>query len=158
MYWRDGANNAFKGKKAGCLDKRPNGYLLVRWNNLLYQAHRLIFFYHNGYWAENDIDHIDQDKHNNRIENLREVSRQCNARNSIKKSNNKSGVTGVCWVALTQKWQASLVIGGKSKYLGQFEDKSDAVLARHRAEVDAGWPGCNESTCAYKYLAERGLT
>lgn len=84
------------GHLAGSLT--TGGYITISIDGGRYLAHRLAWLYVYGYFPKGDkcfIDHIDQNRSNNRIENLREVSQAENARNQKMYSNNKSSVTGV---------------------------------------------------------------
>lgn len=85
-----------KPNREGDNASRPcgNGYFRVRFRKKSYQAHRLAFWWVNGYMPS-EIDHIDGVKWNNRIQNLREASRAGNQRNHSINSRNTSGVKGV---------------------------------------------------------------
>jgi hypothetical protein len=78
------------------------------------------------------VDHIDNDRTNNNINNLRWVSNQENSMNRSMKSNNTSGYKGVCFHKNTNKWQARIMINGKQKHLGRFTNKEDAIEIRKR--------------------------
>ncbi len=81
------------------------------------------------------IDHIDRNKTNNKLENLRLVSAVLNRRNSSIRQKNKSGVTGVHWSKQSKKWCAQITpYKTKIVHLGFFESKQDAILARKIAE------------------------
>jgi len=80
------------GDEAGWLDK--SGYRYVKINRISYRSHRLIFLMHHGFVTA-EIDHIDGDCTNNRIENLQPISHRDNIRKSKIYSTNKSGVKGV---------------------------------------------------------------
>ncbi|WBK39668.1 hypothetical protein [Xanthomonas phage L522] len=85
--------NACKaGSVAGSVNSR--GYIQVGVHGRLYQAHRLAWLLHHGAWPSQQIDHIDRDRTNNRIDNLRECSNSENQQNVGKRSDNKSGVQG----------------------------------------------------------------
>lgn len=79
------------------------------------------------------IDHIDGDKTNNRISNLRSVCTAENAKNAKKRKDNKSGVVGVFWLNRERKWCAEIYENGKKINLGQFTSFLDACLAREHA-------------------------
>ena len=81
-----------------------------------------------------EYDHIDRNPLNNRRYNLREATHQENSRNKNKYRNNTSGVTGVCYDKLIDKWRAYIVIDGKSILLGFFINKDDAIKERLEAE------------------------
>lgn len=103
------------------------GYILIRINNNRYFAHRLAWLYVYGTFPKNDIDHINGIRNDNRLINLRDVTRSVNLQN-LKKcySNNKSGLLGVSWNKKANKWQASIGLNGKLIYIGMFNDKYDA--------------------------------
>lgn len=96
-----------------------------------YLAHRLIYMWMIGEWPT-EIDHINGDGTDNRWCNLRNVTRIENGKNQRKFSNNKSGVSGVCWNLRCSKWEVTI---GK-KYLGVFSDLNEAVRVRKQAEIE----------------------
>lgn len=87
-------NRVRVGQIAGSLNK-GHGYIEIGIDNKLHYAHRLVWLYHFGNLPDEQIDHINGDRANNRVENLRESSRYMNARNQKKSSINSSGTTGV---------------------------------------------------------------
>lgn len=80
------------------------------------------------------IDHINRDKTDNRIQNLRQVSRQENNINIAPRRNNKSGYKGVDWYKPYGKWRSRIKIYGKETSLGYFDSLDDAIAARKLAE------------------------
>lgn len=152
LYWKiRKASNALKGEEAGSTNK-ITGYRVVRVNGTLYLSHRLIWFYHHGYFPEGCIDHIDRNRLNNNLGNLREVSFQCNSRNCKKNSKNTSGVTGVSWFKQVSKWKSFIRINGVHIFLGDYFDFADAVAARLAAEQCVGWMGCSSTSSAYLFM------
>lgn len=109
-----------------------NRYVNIMLDRKLYKAHRLAWLYVYGVWPT-EIDHIDQCKHNNRINNLREVESSENKQNIAWFSHNTSGHKGVTWHKANQKWQAQIKVRGKNVYLGTFLTIEDAVKARQSA-------------------------
>ena len=101
-----------------------NGYKRLKINKKMYQYHRVIYLLHNNDWEitdssiDNCIDHIDRDKLNNNINNLRVVSIQQNQWNNNCK--------GYCWDKSKNKWQSQITIDGEVKYLGCFKKEEDA--------------------------------
>lgn len=85
-------------------------------------------------WPPQMLDHINGVKSDNRIANLRSADHAKNAQNLKRTANNTSGAIGVVWHKLGKKWQANIVVGKKTIYLGLFEDFNDAVAARRAAE------------------------
>lgn len=151
LIWRySPSNNTPAGSVAGSLNS--NGYLLVSVNDITYRVHRLIWLWHYGYLPENDIDHINRDKSYNFIENLREVSRQCNMRNIGNLKNNTSGVKGVYWNKQAKKWKVQIKVYYKTYGAGYYNDFDNAVCARLAAEQCLGWQGCDSASPAYKYV------
>lgn len=81
------------------------------------------------------VDHINHDRTDNRKANLRCCSNQENSMNRVLKSTNTSGTTGVYWNKCKQKWVAYLNKNGIHYHLGYFDDKQNAIQARHNAEI-----------------------
>lgn len=155
FIWKvDRGNNKIKGKIAGCLDKE-SGYWKIAIDKKNYRAHRLAFLYIEGYLPENQVDHKDRDRANNKWDNLREASQTCNMRNQKININNKSGVTGVCWDNSRKKWRAYIEVPQKIN-IGRFDNLIDAVKARWKAELQHNFPNCNTISSAYVYLKEHG--
>lgn len=113
FYYKDGVN---KGKAAGWLDK--DGYINVYFSGKTYRLNRLVWIYFNGD-TKAEIDHIDGDRLNNSIENLREATRTENNINRTLHSDNKTGYKGV--VEYEGKFVAYTKVAGKTKNIGTFE-------------------------------------
>lgn len=111
------------GGQVGTLMK--DGYLRTQIQGKFYAIHRLIYLLHYGEMPK-FIDHIDCNRTNNKIENLRIVSLQQNGYNRKINKNNKSGVKGVSWSKSAKKWVAQLKINGCQTYLGCYENLNDA--------------------------------
>jgi hypothetical protein len=114
------------GSVAGCIHK-GTGYVHIKIKAKSFKAHRLTFLYHYGYLPEL-VDHIDGNRLNNRIENLREASKQENAQNQKVRLTNSSGVKGVSWHKVNKKWKVALCKNYKPYYFGSYEDKELADL------------------------------
>lgn len=110
------------GKAAGCLN--PLGYISIRVDGILYQAHRLVFLYLNGAFPRRETDHINGIRSDNRICNLREASRSQNAMNTSLNCNNKSGIKGIS--KSRNGWRGSIDAGG-IQYNKRFKNFQDAV-------------------------------
>jgi len=115
------------------------GYLNGSWKPYTLTAHRVAWAIHYGRWPEGQLDHINGDKTDNRIANLREVSNRINALNCKRSQNNTSGVTGVFWSKSCQKWVAQISVHGRGQHLGLFTKMADAVAARKAAERAHGF-------------------
>ncbi len=122
--------------KVGAVAGSPNGhgYLCIKVLNRLYRAHRLAWLYVNGSWPKLDIDHINRNRSDNRIANLREVTHKQNMQNASKRSDNTSGHPGVCWHKQKSKWQARIRHNYKRIYLGYYNTIEEANAARKAAE------------------------
>jgi hypothetical protein len=112
------------GDVAGCVEKRI-GYITIGIAGRVYKAHRLAWLYVYGSWPKGLIDHINGNKADNRIDNLRDVLADGNSQN-VRKPNrrNKSGFMGVIW--FQNKWRASMSVNGKSKWLGDYSTPEEA--------------------------------
>lgn len=116
-----------------------DGYKVGKIFGRPFRAHRVIWALVNGSWPKNDIDHINGNRTDNRILNLRDVSKVENARNCAIRKNNTSGATGVSWSKNDKRWRAGICIDGKEFFIGNFLEKADAISARKKAERDAGF-------------------
>lgn len=131
--WRIHKPPIILGKEAG--NKSTIGYMRINVDVKSYYSHRLAWLYMYGHLPENEIDHINHNRSDNRIANLREVTHSQNHRNQSLQKSNTSGVVGVCWVRSKGKWLAQITAKGKHMYLGIFESFGDAVAARKKAEI-----------------------
>ena len=124
-----GAKKFRNGNEAGSPD--PNGYVLVKIRGSLYLAHRLIWIYVNGSIPVGDensiIDHINHNTSDNRLENLRMVTRQHNGSNCRMRKNNTSGFKGV--IQRNGRWGASITYNYYKLYIGYFGTKYEAADA-----------------------------
>lgn len=113
-----------------------NGYLRITVDGVRVLAHRAAMLYVYGVMPPNDVDHIDGDRQNNRIANLRHATRSENMQNERKgRRGSSSGLLGVSWHEGAGKWSAQVRLpGGAGKiYIGLFECK-DAAHAAYLAE------------------------
>lgn len=145
LYWlrRKGCrpewNTRYSGKRA-FTTLTPWGYNSGSINNTHFQAHRVVWALVHGNWpGDMDVDHLDGNRKNNRIENLRLVSKLENSRNKGMTSRNSSGVVGVCWHKGAQKWLAQYSKGNWPIYLGVFSDKEEAAQAVRAAREAEGF-------------------
>jgi hypothetical protein len=123
------SSRAIKGEIAGRL--HPNGYRYVSINKKKYLEHRIIFALHYNFFPET-VDHIDLNKSNNKIKNLRAATHQENCYNRPIRKDNSSGVAGVNWSKVYKKWVVRITVNGKRKFLGRF---SDLQVAKTIAEA-----------------------
>ncbi len=129
LVWKVRTSNRVKvGQEAGCVSK-ADGYRVVSLGGRLYKAHRIIWLHVYGEWPPHVIDHINGDRLDNRLANLRAVTSSENAQNLSLSASNKSGLPGVSWDAGRGRWFSSIQKGGKTYALGRFEDKGAAYRA-----------------------------
>jgi hypothetical protein len=113
-----------------------HGYRTSCLGGVRMSAHRVAWVLHYGEWPKGEIDHVNGDRTDNRITNLRDVSRSENARNLSVKSGK---MRGVYWYSPTSRWVAKLHHKGRMLHLGYFKDKSEAIAARRAAEREHGF-------------------
>lgn len=105
------------------------GYVRVRVGGAVFFLHRLIWYVEHGQMPLRDIDHIDGNPANNRIENLRLSSCAQNNHNRRRAANNSSGFKGVYWHKPTGRWRAKITAYGTTRYLGLYSDVQSAADA-----------------------------
>ena len=131
----------YAGKEVGNISSEGYRVVKVTWNGtrLEWKQHRVIWAMHYGQWPTKNIDHIDGNKANNAITNLREVTAQENSKNSRMPKNNTSGHVGVNFNKQSGKWKAYIKVSGKWVYLKTYANIEDAIAARQAAEIKYGF-------------------
>jgi hypothetical protein len=129
-------NKANSGKKINTKD--TTGYSIVTIFNRQYKQHRVCWAMHYGTEPSEFIDHINGDKGDNRLENLRIVSARGNARNRKRISRNKSGYNGVS-LCRSGKWLAYINAKSDRLFLGKFNCATAAAIARKKFEKTEGY-------------------
>ena len=114
---------------------QSSGYLYGKVMGKNYLAHRVLWALETGRWPNGEIDHINQNKMDNRLNNLRDVCRIENSRNKSRNKNNRSGVLGVARLS-SGKWRAYITVRKKQVHLGVFDNIEDAKLARLNASQE----------------------
>jgi hypothetical protein len=126
LYWRvDRGSNAKAGARAGRM--LPTGYRSIHVSGRRYQEHRLVYLIHHGRMPV-QIDHINGDKADNRIENLREADHSQNQVNTATRRN-ESGYRGVRFVPKTGRWAARIYVSGAEIRIGTFATAKEASEA-----------------------------
>lgn len=120
------------GRVAGGFNVK--GYIVIGIDGRCYYAHRLAWLYMTGNWPR-QVDHDDNVKHHNWWSNLRLATHQQNVLNAKRADNNTSGFKGVSWHKGAGRWSAQIYLNGKSKYLGLFDDPTEA----HDAYLQAAY-------------------
>ena len=141
LYWKIDANNnsAMKGDSAGFLSNPgdPECYVQVRHEGRAYQLSRIVWELHNGDIPDGiDVDHIDGNRLNNDIFNLRLATRSQNLQNRTKHvigNSSHSVYKGVSKATGKRGWRAAIYPNGKTKWLGIFTTEIEAALAYDEA-------------------------
>lgn len=108
------------------VDPEKNGYVRLRVNGKGYLAHRLAWFYTHAVWPPVQIDHINCDKQDNRICNLRLATSSQNHGNRMKPKGYSAPLKGAHWNRFRNYWQSYIRVNGKSFFLGRFETAIEA--------------------------------
>jgi hypothetical protein len=131
--------SAFKrslvGKIAG--SKHSSGYVAISIFGQKRLAHHLAWAYFYGEWPKQFVDHVNLDKRDNRISNLRMATPKDNSANASLRCDNTSGYRGVRFEPRRKKWIAVLHHNGKTRQLGSFEKIEDAASAYARGALSA---------------------
>lgn len=130
--WNVSAPGIKAGKKAGCIS--VHGYKIVKVGRVAFRANRLAWFMANGHWPDGEVDHINGDRLDNRLENLRVVGRAENSQNkrSAQANNKSSGFLGVTWNKQHMRWQSKIMANKKMHHVGYF----DTPEVAHAAYLD----------------------
>jgi hypothetical protein len=132
-YGTTSANRATAGKQAG--GWHIEGYVAISVDNRRYLAHRLAWLHVHGAWPEADIDHLNGVRTDNRIANLRSVTRGVNLQNlRAAQRNSKSGFLGVSWDERKQAWMARIGVNRRTVHLGRFKTAEEAHEAYKNAK------------------------
>ncbi len=135
LFWKvDRRNNKIKGTQASRL-KKSNGYQEVTINKKKQYAHRIIFMMFNGYWPE-QIDHIDGNRSNNLISNLREATNAQNNRNTKLRVNNTTGFKGIYFHKQNKNFVARITVDYKEIHLGCYKTAEEASQAYKKAALE----------------------
>ena len=132
LYWRATNRRAKINAEAGCV--HGNGYREIGVQKKVYGTHRIVFLMFYGYIPE-QVDHIDGNPLNNRIENLRAANPRTNGRNRKLNANSASGAKNVSLCKAIGKWKVSLLRDGVSHYYGAFTSLADAEAMAARARI-----------------------
>ena len=119
--------------------RMPQGYLQGAIGGHKVYAHRVAWAIAKGEWPKKHVDHINGDKSDNRIANLRDVSVSMNLHNRPAQKNSQSGVKGVCWDKAKGMWLAQICVNKKNHHLGHFASIGDASSAYKAASQRLVW-------------------
>lgn len=144
LYWGDpiGINERKRGsqylnKPAGTVS--PRGYIQVRRVRQKFMAHRIIWAMNYGCWPESGIDHINGDRLDNRIENMRDETQFANTKNAAKYPRNEPWIATGVNRTNGGKWIAHAQVDKIKKYLGRFNCHTSAMIARKLFDQSHGF-------------------
>lgn len=129
-------NKQWRQKKTGYMDK--DGYHIIMIDGRNYRAHRLAWLYVYGEFPPHQTDHINHDRADNRISNLRSVTNQENQMNR-RFTGNSSGFRGVYWDKPREKWASKIKVNQKMINIGRFDSIEEAIGSRLTAEIEYGF-------------------
>lgn len=136
FFWNHNfGSRAAAGEVIGSDDM--HGYKTVRLNKKSYKLHRLAWFYVNAEWPKGDIDHINGMRSDNRISNLRDVTRKINLENRTVSSKNACGLYGVYYDKRKKKYYSAISQNNKKIHLGMFETPEAAHAAYLQAKINS---------------------
>ena len=140
LIWKTNlySKRAIPKKRAGSLVK-STGYRNISLFGRTYLEHQLIWFIYHGVWPSGQIDHINQIRDDNRIVNLRDVSKADNARNRSRNPNSKLGEHGIWYNMRTRKYVAEITLNGKKVYQKSFDDIDEAINERRIKSLELGF-------------------
>jgi len=121
---------AVVGSIAGCIGSI--GYRVISIDDKIYLAHRLAFLYMTGCWPQQDVDHRNRKRHDNRWSNLRDVSRSVNICN-MKGPMQGAPFRGVSWLPSRGKYNARLTLRGSRMLDANFDTLDEAIATREQA-------------------------
>jgi hypothetical protein len=128
MWWKKTGKGRKVDTPIGTVGSQ--GYRNVTLAGKQYKAHHVVWFIHHGFWPE-ELDHINRDKDDNRIENLRLADRSLQNHNRAMPPPS-SGMVGANWNKRKQKYKSAIRVGGLNKHLGYFNCPTAAHLAYTR--------------------------
>jgi hypothetical protein len=133
FVWKVARPRGVKAGRRADRDNQAGGYRKVHLNGRYYQASRLAWLLGHGHWPPDQVDHINGDRGDNRLANLRECSQSESMANVRRQKNNTTGFKGVSYVESQNgpnKFKATIKKDNQSIFLGWFKTRKEAFAAR----------------------------
>lgn len=135
LYWRWRVNSRVPKTLEAGRQRKSSGYLDVQVHGRFYLVHRVVMLMCYGFYGEGlEVDHVNHVRNDNRLFNLRFVTRSENSKNQSLSSKSTTGVTGVYFSKARKKYVAQIKVNRKLTYLGMFETLEGAAEARRQAD------------------------
>lgn len=134
FWWKVAHGSAHAGREAGTVSK-VHGYRYIGIDNRDWRAHRIAWLLSTGALPPGRLDHINGERADNRISNLRLASHSQNLSNRGRQKNNKSGFKGVSYIKADNLWDARISFGRKQYCLGHYRTPEEAHAAYVAAAV-----------------------
>jgi hypothetical protein len=154
LTWRERMSNPVRAGDPALSAVKDSGHLHGLIYGIPLQAHRVAWAIHYGEWPHGFIDHINGVRDDNRIVNLRDVSRSENAKNRRPNKNKKSGLPHGVSQKKNGRYFSQIMSGGKSKHLGYFDTPEEAKAAFDKAKMSLGFHS-NHGTILSALIAEK---
>lgn len=136
LYWRWRVNSRVPKTLEAGTQYKSSGYLYVKVHGRLYLVHRIVMLMCYGFYGEGlEVDHINHIRNDNRLCNLRFVTRSENNRNKSVSSKSTTGVTGVDFLKAEKKYRARIRVNQEAIHLGVFDTLEEAAAARAEANL-----------------------
>ena len=147
FYWnKTVSSKAVKGSLAGTVNS--DGYRQIKYKGKNYLSHRLVMLMLSEISSGEQVDHINHDRLDNRLSNLRLVNNATNHKNKKLYNNNKTGVLGVGFIDRLSKWSVHISVNGKQSYQGVFSTLFDATCVRKSLELKGNYhPNHGSNQC-----------
>lgn len=137
-FYDAASGKLFKSSGQEIGQTRQDGYVYAKLSGGRYLVHRLVWLHATGKWPTGQVDHINGNRSDNRLENLRDVGPSINSQNQrAAHRGSSSGLLGVSWRRDKEKWVACIKVSGRQKHLGFFSSPGDAHAAYLAAKRSA---------------------
>ncbi|MFB6349684.1 HNH endonuclease signature motif containing protein [Moraxella marmotae] len=133
--------------RAGTLDK-SSGYRSITLFGKRYLEHRLVWLYVHGEMPKHQIDHINQIRDDNRLSNLRHITKAENQRNKTRRTSRLDEI-GIWWCKRRKRYIAEISLNGKKVYQKSFTDIDEAIKARKQKSLELGFHDNHGSQAKY---------